>query len=100
MAKRRMNVVYGEKYGDVNDPKTRWTRVGTLFIDDEKDGRMSIKIDCMPVGKHFDGWLSVFPQRDKDDDQGGEDLEASASQSPKVSDEDLDKPIDLSEIPF
>jgi hypothetical protein len=104
MSKKRMNLVYGEKYGDANDPKTRWTKVGSLFIDDE-DGRMSVKIDAIPVGKYFDGWLAVFEPRDFNAEGDGQNAPASNSKANPAAgasgtEDDGDKPIDLSEIPF
>ena len=41
--------------------KTRWTKCGIVV---EKDGRMSIKLEAIPVG--FDGWLSAFEPRERD----------------------------------
>ena len=97
MAKKRMNLVYGEKYGDVNDPKTRWSRVGSVFID-EDTGRMSVKLDSVPVGKHFDGWLSVFEERDSQAPSDGQNGGGSAG---KAADGDPgQEPINLDDIPF
>lgn len=100
MAKKRYNVVFGEKYGDVNDPKTAWKKCGTLFVDEE-DGRMSIKLDMVPVGPAFKGWLSVFEPRD--DQDGGQ--RRSRDDSGKIASGEMpdslgDDPINLDDIPF
>lgn len=42
--------------------KARWTKCGILL---EKDGKTSIKLEALPV--NFDGWLSCFEPRPKDD---------------------------------
>lgn len=96
-SKKRMNIVYGEKYGDVNDPKTSWKNVGTLFIDEE-NGRMSIKLDMVPTG-NFNGWLSVFEPRPRD---GAGDVSTPAqSSSPASSAEpQVEQQINLDDIPF
>lgn len=103
MAKKRMNIVYGEKYGDVNDPKTAWKRCGTLFTD-EDTGRMSIKLDMIPLGKNFDGWLSVFELRESDNAGGGQSQAAAAGPTDAPPIRDLDTPpneqINLDDIPF
>ena len=95
--KKRFDVMYGEKYGDPNEPKTAWKRAGTLF-QDEDTGRMSIKLDMIPVGRYFDGWLSVFEPRDKD--APNTTPPAGDSSDPVPPAENDEKPIDLSEIPF
>jgi hypothetical protein len=45
--------------------KKRYVNVGSLFTGD--DGRMSIKLESIPVGQEWSGWLSIFPVKDKDD---------------------------------
>lgn len=44
--------------------KTRWQKCGILI---EKDGKLSIKLESLPVG--FDGWLSCFEPRQDDKPQ-------------------------------
>lgn len=57
--------------------KSRWLNVGVLMEFD--DGRMSVKIDSMPVGAVadrennpvvWDGWLKVFPKDDRPSQSG------------------------------
>jgi hypothetical protein len=45
--------------------KKRYVNVGSLFTGE--DGRMSIKLESVPVGQEWSGWLSIFPVKDKDD---------------------------------
>jgi hypothetical protein len=44
------------------EEKVRWVQVGRLF--DKGDGKFSVKLDAVPVGGEWDGWLTCF----KDDD--------------------------------
>jgi len=45
--------------------KAKYPRIGSAFEDTE--GRISIKIDTLPVGTNWSGWVNVFPP--KDDEQ-------------------------------
>ncbi|MGB1147543.1 MAG: hypothetical protein ACPG4M_06585 [Alphaproteobacteria bacterium] len=47
------------KYIKNGEEKTRYQRVGTLFKDDQ-DGRLSLKIDAIPVGAGFEGWVNFY----------------------------------------
>lgn len=72
------------KYTDANgQEKNRYVTVGKAFIRDDKS--VSIKVDAMPVGPEFSGWLNLY---DLD-----EDRQAVASTAPKqaapASDNDL-----------
>ena len=115
MANLRFNISFGERYGDVNDPKTSWHRNGFLSVGrnynkvepDEADvealerlvagGHLTLRISDVPTSKNFDGFFSIFAPRD-------EDRQAPSNSSvgrAKDTIEDIDdKPIDLSEIPF
>lgn len=44
------------------ETKKRYTRVGTVFENDE--GQLSLKIDTIPVGPGWSGWISFFPPRE------------------------------------
>ena len=109
------NLVFGEKYGDVNDPKTNWTTVGSIMTrrsnqvePDEADvaalkrlvsgGFISIRVSAMPTAKSFDGWLSVFEPREWGNTPAGQ----APAEGVDVGDieDDGQAPIDLSEIPF
>ncbi len=97
MAKKRLNLMWGEKYEDRNgDEKTAWKRAGTVFVD-EDTGAISMKIDCIPVGRRWNGWLQAFEP--KEWDKGG-DTDGGEPKSANDRLQEDDKPIDLSEIPF
>lgn len=60
---RRAVAVVGE-YTDRNgQTKKRYQTVGTMFRSD--DGNLSLKLDCVPVGNGFNGWVSFFEIEDK-----------------------------------
>ena len=47
------------KYTDANgQEKNRYVTVGKAFIRDDKS--VSIKVDAMPVGPEFSGWLNLY----------------------------------------
>jgi hypothetical protein len=89
-----MNLVYGEKYGDVNDPKTNWITCGSVFVDDET-GRISIKLESMPISKNFTGWFGAFERN-----VVPADGQASSAGGDKGTSKNGDEPINLDEIPF
>jgi len=41
------------------EEKKRYMTVGTAFADDQ--GRISLKIDAIPVSPEWSGWLSLYP---------------------------------------
>lgn len=49
---------------DIGKDKPRYQNVGIFMIKD--DGKKSVKMNCIPVG-NWNGWLSIFPKRDKND---------------------------------
>ena len=58
MAKIKDVVARGGEYQDrQGNTKVRWINVGSMFKNNE--GKVSIKIDAMPVGE-WDGWLNLF----------------------------------------
>lgn len=63
-----------------------WQTVGTLFSTPH-GSRMSIKLDSVPVGD-WNGWLSVYKREEEN------------KPDTLPTDEELEKPVDLSEIPF
>ena len=48
------------KYQKDGQEKTSWFRCGTLF---ENNGKYVVKLDGVPVGTQFEGWLQVFPDK-------------------------------------
>ena len=106
---KKLNVLFGEKYGDVSEPKTSWKRCGTIFIKDDapadqveammelvRAGKVSLKIDSMPVSKQYDGWLSIFEPKEwnKEAKADAEVAEGAAEAIDKAEE------ISLDEIPF
>jgi hypothetical protein len=54
------DIVYAQQ-SNGDKEKTQWIRVGVLL---EKDGKMRIKLDSIPIG-NWDGWLNVFERQEK-----------------------------------
>ncbi len=50
-----------EKSEDKKDGKTRWENVGVII---EKDGKLSVKLNVVPVG-NWDGWLNAVERKEK-----------------------------------
>ena len=70
------------KYTDANgNEKNRYITVGKAFLRDDKS--VTIKIDAMPVGPDFNGWLNLY---DLDEDRQQAPAPAPA---PKSDDTDL-----------
>lgn len=46
-------------YKKDGEEKKRYHNCGSMFT--EPDGRMSIKLDAVPVGPEWSGWLSCYP---------------------------------------
>jgi hypothetical protein len=61
MAKITHDIVatLGEYRNREGETKKRYTNVGKAFMDDQ--GRISLKIDAIPVGPEWSGWLSLYP---------------------------------------
>ena len=55
-----LSVKNGEYYDQATGQnKNRWLPIGKVFRRD--DGNTSIKLDCIPIFKDWDGWVSAFP---------------------------------------
>lgn len=53
------------KYTDRNgQEKKRYINVGTVFEDDQ--GRLSLKLDAVPVGQEWSGWISFFEPKPRE----------------------------------
>lgn len=46
-----------------NGEKAKWLKVGVLI---EKDKKLSVKIDAIPIGTQWDGWLAVKERETKE----------------------------------
>ena len=65
MAKKIFDAVattgtYTDKQGN---EKKRYLTVGTVFEDDK--GRMSLKLESLPVGDGWNGWVSFFTPKEQ-----------------------------------
>lgn len=77
------NGSYTDKEGN---EKTRWVTCGTLFSKD--NGDLSLKLDAVPIGTDFEGWINFFDFRDSSEVSTGRS--AGTSQSS----------VDDDEVPF
>ena len=72
------------KYTDsAGQEKTRYVTVGKAFLRD--DNSVTLKIDSMPVGGEWNGWLSLY---DLDDGQQ-KAAPAKAAPAPSVPENDI-----------
>ena len=78
--------------------KTRWQRIGTMFKDDE-NGNISIKVDVIPVGPEWSGWVKAFPM---DEDAPRQQQPAEPTTTRNVHDQANNTPPPQSgdDIPF
>jgi len=60
MASKKVKVLKAANgtYEINGEEKTRWVTIGALFKNDQ--GKTSMKIDAMPVGGEWDGWVQMF----------------------------------------
>ena len=67
---KKLMVPNGE-YTDkkTGETKTSWLRIGTLFSAGEDS--FKVKLDCIPVGKMFEGWIQCFDDEPRQGGQGG-----------------------------
>jgi len=56
------NSSIGNFFFPLKNRKARWERVGILM---DKDGKLSVKIDLIPVGS-WDGWLVVSERKERE----------------------------------
>lgn len=69
------------KYMKDGEEKKRYVNVGAGFCDDQ--GRLSIKLETVPVGPEWSGWLSLYPVKER-----AETRPAAARQSAPAAQED------------
>lgn len=80
-------VCYGDKFGD----KIFWREVGVMTKDKET-GEISVKINLIPAGSNWNGWLNCFEYVSKQENSGRE---------AKKNEVEDDKEFDFSDdIPF
>ncbi len=51
-----------EKSEEKKDAKVQWENVGVLI---ENDGKRSVKLNLVPVGNNWDGWLVAKERKEK-----------------------------------
>lgn len=88
------------EYKDANgETKARWLTCGAVF---EKDnGKLSLKIDCIPV--NFDGWLNLFVPYENDGSYGNSSNKSNGSEASNASEnkgEQKNNASDDTELPF
>ena len=54
----------GEYTDNNGDTKKRYQKCGIAFTDDQ--GRLSLKLEAMPVTPDWSGWLSLYPKKEYD----------------------------------
>lgn len=66
MSKKRLDAIaiVGEYTDSQGQTKKRFSKLGSAFIDDK--GQVSIKLDSMPCGGTWDGWISLKEPYDQD----------------------------------
>ena len=88
MAKKAFDVVATTgTYQSGGQEKKRYTTCGAAFTDDQ--GRISIKLETVPVGPGWSGWLSLYPVK-----------EDGRRAQPAARNAETYKDGDGSEIPF
>ena len=57
------------KYKDkqTGEEKKQYTKVGTVI--ESEDGRLSLKLDVIPVGPNWSGYISFYPVKERDQQQ-------------------------------
>lgn len=91
------NIVYKQVYNDKDgNEKVYWNKCGRVI---ETQKGTFLKLDHIPVG--FNGWFSLFEEEPKKDSSWEQQREKFAVKKEVLpTDEEVDEPIDLSEIPF
>ena len=66
MATKKFDVVatVGEYTAKDGSTKKRYMNVGVCFENDE--GQLSIKLETIPVGPNWSGWLSLYEPKERD----------------------------------
>jgi len=78
------------KKAEQEDGKAIWMRCGIMI--EKENGKKSLKLDAVPLGAAWDGWLVVSERKRVD----AEDPEDPADPQERQSQKDLDD----SDIPF
>lgn len=62
-----VSATIGEYTNGQGEKKKRYINVGSAFTDEQ--GRISIKMDAVPVSPEWSGWLSLYPVKERDGQQ-------------------------------
>ena len=54
----------GEYTDRSGEKKKRYQNIGSVF--ENEDGRLSLKLDAIPVGPEWSGWISFFEPKARD----------------------------------
>ena len=61
---RRAVATVGQYSTPDGKTKNRYQNVGTLFKRDD-DGSLTMKVDAIPAGSEWNGWVNFYPIDDK-----------------------------------
>lgn len=94
MASRTHEVVatVGEYAASNGEKKKRYINIGSAFTDDQ--GRISIKLDAIPVSRDWSNWLSLYPVKEREEQR----TQRPARQQPPARQNAQSEPDD--DIPF
>ena len=82
------------KYTDnQGQEKKRYLKCGTVF--ESEDGRLSMKLDAMPCGPDWSGYIQFFDIKPREGQQRAEQPKQSSMPPPRYEEDD-----DSSAIPF
>jgi hypothetical protein len=84
-------------YKSGGEEKKRYVNCGSAFTDDQ--GRISLKLDSVPVSPEWSGWLSLYPVERQ---QGQQQRGGQARQRPPQREQPpaRDEGYDEEDIPF
>jgi len=81
------------EYTDRNGTtKKRYVNVGTVFENDK--GQLSLKMEVVPVGQEWSGWISFFDPKPRDSQPAPQPARQAAPAPARTHHDDTD------EIPF
>jgi hypothetical protein len=78
------------KYQSNGEEKKRYLTCGSAFSDDQ--GRISIKLDAVPVTPEWSGWLSLYPVKDqpkREERPQRQEVKREPMSSPQEQDSDI-----------
>jgi len=85
---------------ETNKDKNVYQTIGTAWVSPHQS-TISIQLDCLPLSKDWNGKLFINkPYEKKDDTPMPQEKVMAVAFDNLPTDEDMEKPIDLSSIPF